>query len=520
MKIIYNLSDQTTVIGVKPETIEKGETLSLTLQANTGYKFDPAPVVSIRTSSFQFINTDFKIDSTGKNATISYVIPTNAASCNVKAITVESAEPVPETVTVTNNLSNCTSSLNNGTANKGEEITITLTANNGFSFSGVAPTVEYETTGTPSTVFNVASNRLSASVTITPYDNFTIKANAYEIKTSVNVTYNLANCVSSLTEKTVEKGKEITVTVTANKNAQFDGITPNVYYLEHGISNTVNFTLDSEKKTGTLTFTPKFNFTLNAEANVIEPVAKKYGAINVYKVSLENLDAFSKQRFSKVVDETTGSTQTVNLGVYVNRIKCIFANVPVSGTDNLKCGNYDTKIVVESPKSDILTIDFGNVTLTGVNGNNEDFNAQVEMFIPCRGVVSIDSKYIGKTINLSIKVNVITGDAVAFISCDGVAFQFESFSLSRDVIYRTGDSDLNIVGGDKWNEEILYGLEPYVLITENLTVDVPVNNTQENVTINTVTGFAQFANVNLNTANLLVDEYDEIVSQLETGVYL
>ena len=607
MKIIYNISEQATVIGDKPETIEKGETLNLTLQANTGFKFEPVPLVAIRTSSFQYINTNFVLDATGKKATISYQIPTNAASCTVKAFTVESADPVPETVNVTNNLSNCTSSLNNGTVNKGEEITITLTANNGFSFSGVAPTVDYETTGTPSTVFNVASDRLTASVTITPNDNFTINANAYEIKTFVNVTYNLANCVSSLTGETVEKGeeititltanngfsfsgvaptvdyettgtpstvfnvasdrltasvtitpndnftinanayeiktfvnvtynlancvssltgetvekgKEITVTVTANENAQFDGITPNVYYMEHGIPKTVKFTLDEEKKTGTLTFTPNYNFTLNAEANVIEPVAKNYGAINVYKVSLENLDAFSKQRFSKVVDETTGATQTVNLGVYVNRIKRIFANVPVSGTDNLKCGNYDTKIVVESPKTDILTIDFGNVELTGANGNNEDFNAQVQMFIPLRGFVPVDSSYIGKTVNLSLKVNIITGDAVAFISCDGVAFQFESFSLSRDVIYRTGDNDLNIVGGDEWNEQILYGLEPYVLITENLTVNVPVNNTQENVTINAVTGFAQFANVNLNTANLLVDEYNEIISELETGVYL
>ena len=336
----------------------------------------------------------------------------------------------------------------------------------------------------------------------------------------MNVTYNLQNCISSLTGETVEKGKEITIALTTNENAIFDGITPNVYYLEHGIPKTVNFTLDSEKKTGSLTFTPNYNFTLNAVANIIEPVAKNYGAINVYKVSLENLDAFSKQRFSKVVDETTGATQTVNLGVYVNRIKRIFTNVPVNGTDNLKCGNYDTKIVVETPKTDILTIDFGNVELTGANGNNEDFNAQVQMFIPCRGFVTVDSSYIGKTVNLTLKVNIITGDAVAFISCDGVAFQFESFSLSRDVIYRTGDNDLNIVGGDKWNEEILYGLEPYVLITENLTVNVPVNNTQENVTINAVTGFAQFANVNLNTANLLVDEYNEIVTQLETGVYL
>ena len=520
MKIIYNISDQTAVIGDKPETIEKGETLSLTLQANTGYKFEPVPLVAIRTSSFQYINTNFVLDSTGKKATISYEIPSNASTCTVKAFTIESAEPEPETVTVTNTLSNCTSSLNDGTVNKGEEITITLTAKTGFSFSGVAPTIDYETTGTPSTVFNVASDRLTATVTITPNDNFTINANAYEIKTFVNVTYNLANCISSLTGETVEKGKEITVTVTANENAIFDGITPNVYYLEHGIPKTVNFTLDNEKKTGTLTFTPNYNFTLNAEANIIEPVARNYGAINVYKVSLENLDEFSKKRFSKVVDETTGATQTVNLGVYVNRIKRIFANVPVSGTDNLKCGNYDTKIVVDSPKTDILTIDFGNVTLTGSNGNNADYDSKISVFIPCRGFVSVDSSYISKTVNLSLKVNIITGDAVAFLSCDDVVFQFESFSLSRDVIYRTGDNDLNIVGSDNWNEQILYGLEPYVLITENLTVNVPFNNTQENVTIGDVTGFAQFENVNLNTVNLLVDEYNTIISELENGVYL
>lgn len=210
MNIIYNLSDQTTVIGDKPETIEMGETLSLTLQANTGFKFDPVPFVDIRTSSFQHIKTNFVLDATGKKATISYVIPTNAASCTVKAFTVESTDPEPETVTVTNNLTNCTSSLNNGTVNKGEEITITLTANNGFSFSlSDAPTIDYETTGTPSTVFNIASDNLTASVTITPNDNFTINANAHEIKTFVNVTYNLANCVSSLTGETVERVKKL-----------------------------------------------------------------------------------------------------------------------------------------------------------------------------------------------------------------------------------------------------------------------------------------------------------------------
>lgn len=520
MKIIYNISDQTTVIGDKPETIEKGETLSLTLQANTGYKFDPVPLVAIRTTSFQYINTNFVLDSTGKKATISYEIPSNASTCTIKAFTVESSDPVPETVTVTNNLVNCSSSLNDSTVIKGKEIRITLTANKGYSFSGLSPFVKWETEGTPSTNFNVSEDKLSATVTITPNDNFTIEGNAYVIKTFVNVTYKLNNCTSSLTGETVEKGKEITVTVTANENAQFDGITPNVYYLEHGIPKTVNFTLDETKKTGTLTFTPNYNFTLNADANVIEPVAKNYGAINVYKVSLKNLDSFSKKRFSKVKDETTGTTETVNLGVYVNRIKRIFTNVPVSGTDVLKCGNYNTGITVEAPQTDVVTLDFGNVTLTGLNGNNADYDSVISVFIPCRGFVPVDSSYIGKTINLSIKVNVITGDSVAFLSCDGITFQLESFSLSRDVIYRTGDNDLNIVGGDKWDEQILYGFEPYILITANKTVDTVINNTQKPVTIGDVTGYAQFENVDLNTVNLLVDEYNTIISELENGVYL
>ena len=47
-----------------------------------------------------------------------------------------------------------------------------------------------------------------------------------------------------------------------------------------------------------------------------------------------------------------------------------------------------------------------------------------------------------------------------------------------------------------------------------------MNDTKESVTIGDVTGYAQLENVDLNTANLLVDEYNEIISELETGVYL
>ena len=415
---------------------------------------------------------------------------------------------------ITNNIANTTASSVASEAN----YTVTVTGNAKGMFNGT-PTITYG-----GETYNMTVTNQTATAIVPIATESVIINGEYLLGKYIEVQYGLTNCeiVGDKPVK-VKTGQSYTFNFKANANAELTDIEVN--FREMGNPVVINGTISADKKTGSVTFelTPNaVDLNIVANANVITPpTIKNYGAINVYIVTLANLDEFAKKRFFEQTGETETGTKysEVNLGEYVNRIKRIFTTVPVGGDDVLKCGNFNTEIKVKYPDSDVITLDFGNVELTGVNGNNEDFNAQVQMFIPCRGVVTVDSKYIGKTINLTIKVNVITGDAVALLSCDGVTFQIESFSLSRDVLYRLG-TDLNVVGGEQWNEQILYGLEPYVLITENLTVNVPVNNTQENVTINAVTGFAQFANVNLNTANLLVDEYNEIVSQLETGVYL
>lgn len=416
---------------------------------------------------------------------------------------------------ITNNITNTTAKAVASETN----YTVTVTGTAQGMFNGT-PTITYGGETYEMTVTN------QTATIIVPIATESVIINGeYLLGVFVEVDYSLTNCeiVGDKPVK-VKTGQSYTFNFKANPNAELTEIHAN-FINDSGDNIVSNGTISENKQTGTVTInltSGASQFTVYANADVVQPpTIKNYGAINVYIVTLENLDAFAKKRFFKPTGENdTGTTYSeVNLGEYVNRIKRIFAPVPVGGDDVLKCGNYNTGIKVKYPESDVMLLDFGNVELTGANGNNEDFNAQIQMFIPCRGVVSIDSKYIGKTINLSIKVNVITGDAVALLSCDSVTFQIESFSLSRDVIYRLG-TDLNVVGGEQWNEQILYGLEPYVLITENLTVNVPVNNTQENVTVKDVTGFAQFENVNLNAANLLVDEYNEIVSQLETGVYL
>ena len=416
---------------------------------------------------------------------------------------------------ITNNIQNTTASSVASETN----YTVTVTGNAKGMFNGT-PTITYG-----GETYNMTVTNQTATAIVPIATESVIINGEYLLGKYIEVQYGLTNCeiVGDKPVK-VKTGQSYTFNFRANQNAELTEIEAN-FKDDNGNPVVANGTISADKQTGSVTFelTPNaVDLNIVANANVITPpTIKNYGAINVYIVTLANLDEFAKKRFFVQASETSTGTSysEVNLGQYVNRIKRIFASVPVGGDDVLKCGNFNTGINVKYPDSDVMVLDFGNVALTGANGNNEDFNAQVQMFIPGRGVVTIDSKYIGKTINLTIKVNVITGDSVALLSCDGVTFQIESFSLSRDVLYRLG-TDLNVVGGEQWNEQILYGLEPYVLITENLTVDVPVNNTQENVTINAVTGFAQFANVNLNTANLLVDEYSEIVSQLETGVYL
>lgn len=459
-------------------------------------------------------------DKYGDPAETEMVVTNNVATFSLESaeneITIfyESTPPAKE-LQITNNIANTTAKAVASETN----YTVTVEGTAKGMFNGT-PTITYG-----GETYKMTVNDQTASIIVPITTESVIINGEYLLGDFIEVNYSLTNCeiVGDKPVK-VKTGKSYTFNFKANPNAELTEIQAN---FTNNIGDAVvsNGTISENKQTGTVKIkltSGASDFTVYANADVVQPpTIKNYGAINVYIVTLENLDEFSKKRFFKPTGENdTGTTYSdVNLGEYVNRIKRIFAAVPVGGDDVLKCGNYNTGIKVKYPNSDVMLLDFGNVELTGANGNNEDYNAQIQMFIPCRGVVSIDSNYIGKTINLSIKVNVITGDAVALLSCDGVTFQIESFSLSRDVIYRLG-TDLNVVGGEQWNEQILYGLEPYVLITENLTVNVPVNNTQENVTVKDVTGFAQFENVNLNATNLLVDEYNEIVSQLETGVYL
>ena len=504
---VKTLKINNNVSGTNAVSVQNDTNFDITLTGDVEGTFTVIPTVAYKNKYNETVQGTMTVN--GNVATFSVPVETN------DEVTINGTfTPKPKELTITNHVSGTFATY----VQNGENFDITLTGTTDGSYS-VIPVVSYKNESGTATTGEMSVNGKTAtfSVPVATNDAVTITG-TFTPETpqkDVPVTYNLTNCTISPQPQTVKTGDTFNANVTPHSNYQLDSC--NLIWNDGAKDTNISVT------GGVISFNVPDNcvsITVKATASIITSVGVNYGAINVYRVTLENLDAFSKQRFFEIKDDTQGIYEEVNLGIYVNRIKRIFTNVPVSGADTLKCGNYNTGIAVQTPEKDVLTLDFGNVALTGLNGNAEDYNAQISVFIPCRGFVSIDSKYIGKTVNLSIKVNVITGDAVAFLSCDGVTFQLETFSLCRDVIYKTGTSELNLVGGEQWDEQILFGLEPYVLITQNQTLTPPVNNTQENVTIGDVTGYAQFENVDLNTVNLLVDEYNKIISELETGVYL
>lgn len=504
---VKTLKINNNVSGTKAVSVQNDSNFDITLTGETEGTFTVIPVVTYKNRYHETVQGNMNVN--GKIATFSVPVDTN------EEVTINGTfTPKPKELTITNNVSGTTAAYEQN----GENFDITLTGNTEGSYS-VVPVVSYknesgtETTGEMRVNGNIAtfSVPVATNETVTITGTFTPETPQKDVP----VTYELTNCTVSPQPQTVKTGETLNLTVTPNTNYKLDSC--NIVWNDGTKDVTISVT------GGVISFPVPdscVSIKVKAVASIITPIGKTYGAINVYCVTLDNLDAFSKQRFFEIKDDSQGIYQEVNLGIFVNRIKRIFTNVPVSGTDSLRCGNYNTGITVQTPEKDVISLNFGDVTLTGLNGDSEDYNAQISVFIPCRGFVAIDSKYIGKTVNLSFKVNVITGDAVAFLSCDGVIFQLESFSLSRDVIYKTGTTELNIVGGTQWDEQILYGLEPYVIITQNTTINKPVNNTQETVTIGDVTGYSQFENVNLDTVNLLVDEYNTIISELENGVYI
>lgn len=348
----------------------------------------------------------------------------------------------------------------------------------------------------------------------------------------VSIEPNLSNCYADPPlPEFLQYGETLNVTIKANENTAFDTeqSTPNfVYYNKSGYPTKQDLTVSGDKKTATGSIVIQdgwYDFSVNAQAYPVAVAGEQYGAINVYLVTLDVLAEFSKKRFFKETgsDPETGATiyENIDLGAYVNRIRRVYTNIGASSTDVIRCGNYNTGVSCHQPAQDKITLDFGTAVVPAHNEDNTDYESEIQIFLPFAGFVNLNNAYAGKTIALQYVINVVTGNGVALLSCNGVVFQVEEIEPSSEIIYLSPSTQVKTVGGDDWNEMLYYGLEPYIYCKWYESASNGRNNDRQTGILGDFRGFNVFDDVTpIHTAEMLTGEQEMIYAALSDGVYI
>lgn len=527
MAVETTINNAITPTGSTTATFDDNTGL-LSVVCNDGYKFNVAPKYDFFDDYGDYTDGDLTLSTDGKTATHTFDTSNkesgypNGTQINLDGATVsESATDV----TVTNNVTNSTETheYNDGV------VTINLKGTKIKDYAFVDVTATYtengETVTKPFTITNIATGYATATVSFSVASGTAITVTG-TYKQVLYPTLNLTNCTTNVKEF-YDFGETVTFELKANTGTQFDTQPEFDYTDENGELNQKLFTVSDDKQTATITVTLTNDiqdFTLYGVANAVAPVGVSFGAINVYVVTLDNLKAFSNVRFFKESENDTTGTQYdyLDLGKYVNRIKRIYAPIPTGTTDVIRCGNYNTKISVYNPESEKITLDFGGVTIPNHNQDNTDFESEISVFIPFVGFVSVSNNYIGEEITLKIVIDVVTGNGVYILYHNNIMFQNGNLTPCNDVLYKTADMDLTTIGGDNWNENNLFGLQPFLYCKwyESKNANERNNDFKRGV-ISTFTGYNVFSDITPITTNeMLATEQESIYNALQQGVYI
>lgn len=527
LEVINNIPN-TTATGTKGSGYYDA---SIQVTANEGYKITAAQVEF--TDSYGTPNTkDLTISPDGKTASWEYDDADTGESFTLTGTT--ASEGTPE-MTVVNNITN---TLQETHTYDGDVATITVESNHSQRYRFIDPKATYKSTdGEHKTVdmqVEVLSYYSLAKVTITDLDPTEPVTLTGEFVDVAHITANLTNCYADPPlPDWLQFGETLNINIKANPNTEFhpDDETEKpalTWQDENGNYQYMDLTVSEDKRTATGTKVldaDLSNFAVNADAFPVAIVGDQYGAINVYLVTLDELAEFSGKRFFKETgtDPSTGAPiyENIDLGAYVNKIRRVYTSIGASSTDVIRCGNYNTGVSCHQPAKDKITLDFGTAVVPAHNEDNTDYESEIQIFLPFAGFVNLNTDYAGKTIALQYVINVVTGNGVALLSCNGVVFQVEETEPSSEIIYLSPSTQVKTVGGDDWNEMLYYGLEPYIYCKWYESASNGRNNDRQTGILGDFRGFNVFDDVTpIHTAEMLTEEQEMIYTALSDGVYI
>ena len=151
--------------------------------------------------------------------------------------------------------------------------------------------------------------------------------------------------------------------------------------------------------------------------------------ITLYSPTLAQLQALATYMWS------TSSFDISNFQkLFADPMECILGlimlpfTVPTSGNSNIQVGNMPTNVNANNVSAQYFQLNCGSITIDRFTGSYLDFEpyTKSQIFLPYIGIqdLSVDD-IMGKTINVTYNIDILTGACIAFIKCAGsVLYQF------------------------------------------------------------------------------------------------
>lgn len=529
--LVIESSENCVVSGVPDSGIvNTGESVTITATANEGYYFNGRPYI-------RYVGTDGTEDKLfmsrsadnltatvtqvfseiAKNATTAYIV------CNAIAIPLQK-----NNVTVQTQV-NCTVSAPD-TYTENDTFSATATPNDGYQFD-TAPTVSFGETVLNFTVDNETGVATFNQVLQNVPEDATILINATATlipPKTYPIVVSTVNCsVTGVPAGNVyTEGETLNLVLTANEGYYFD-VPPQIkFYAPGSVEGHRDFTIDPANNTRA-TFNGVLpalmdgrNVTIYAVAAAKTVYTDKYGSINVYNVTIDELTQFAEERFFTVEGES-GTQQEVDLGDYVSKLFRLYCDIGETTDSTLKVGNFNlSNINVQVPVNDTFTVDCGTLTVNGKNGTSNDFNGELQIMLPFIGFQTINiDKALNNPLHLYYKINLVTGESVAILEINSIPAYYWDCKACQEILYLSHVQEN--FSDYEFKSKFLYGFVPFIVYKYNTDFNTsPVNSdaVREKV-LNCVGYFEMTETTPFNAPNMNETERAKIIELLNSGVF-